>query len=99
MLGSVESVQEVDQLQTLVIGMQRCMPEREVYFGRVGGGDVVALPIILCPHGVLFRDGFIGRGVLRRQAVVERTASWDCAALISFVLGLGRRFGDQRRLP
>ena len=37
------------------------MPAREAYFGRVGGGDVVALPIIRCPHGVLFGDGFIGR--------------------------------------
>jgi hypothetical protein len=54
-------VEEVDQLRTLVIGIQRCMPEGEGYFSRVGGGDVVALPIIRCDHGVPFGDDFIGR--------------------------------------
>jgi hypothetical protein len=51
-------VEEVDQLRTPVIGIQRCMPEREGYFSRVGGGDAVAFPIIRCPHGLLFGDGF-----------------------------------------
>jgi hypothetical protein len=58
-VGSVESVEKVDQLQTMAAGMQRCTPEREDYFGSVSGGDVSALPIIRCPHGVLFGDDFI----------------------------------------
>jgi hypothetical protein len=58
-VGSVESVEEVDQLQTLAVGMQRCTPTREDYFGSVGLEDVSALPIIWRPHRRLFGDGFI----------------------------------------
>jgi hypothetical protein len=33
---SIESVEEVDQLQAFAVSSQTCMPEREVYFGTVG---------------------------------------------------------------
>ena len=35
-VGSIESVEEVDQLQAFAVSSQTCMPEREVYFGTVG---------------------------------------------------------------
>jgi hypothetical protein len=63
-VGSVESAEGVDQLQTLVIGMQRCTPEREAYFGRVGGGDVLAFPIIRCPHRLLFKKAAVAGNAL-----------------------------------
>jgi hypothetical protein len=35
-VGSIESVEEVDQLQAFAASFQTCMPEGEVYFGTVG---------------------------------------------------------------
>ena len=35
-VGSIGSVEEVDQLQALAVSIQTCMLEREVYFGTVG---------------------------------------------------------------
>ena len=35
-VGSIGSVEEVDQLQAFALTIQMCMLEREVYFGRVG---------------------------------------------------------------
>jgi hypothetical protein len=35
-VGSIGSVEEVDQLQAFAVSSQMCMLDREVYFGRVG---------------------------------------------------------------
>jgi hypothetical protein len=96
-LRSIESVVEVDQLQAFAVSGQTCMPEREVYFGRVevtcGSSNK---PV---PSWGSVRGRFHWQVTASPTPAVERTTSQGCAALIPFVLALGRRFRDQRRLP